>query len=102
MDHMLCIHRASTTWHIHSQFSAMTSIATAVVLPAALTIANSSGYWVSQWQLTLLSDVPSLKDGLPHFTTQHDYKYLAYMALCELSLSIRRGVVTCNLHIINY
>ena len=82
MDHILCIHRTCTTWHVHSQFSAMTvmtSIATAVVLPAALTIANSSGYctkkcvvvnvWVSQWQPTLLGDVLSLKDGLPHITT---------------------------------
>ena len=39
--------RACTTRYIHSQFSAMTvmtSIATAVVLPAALTIPNSK--WV--------------------------------------------------------
>ena len=82
MDHILCIHRACTTCHVHSKFSAMTvmtSIATAVVLPAALTIANSSGYWtkksmavnvwVSQWQPTLLGDALSLKDGLPHCTT---------------------------------
>ena len=54
----------------------MTSIATAVVLPAALIIANSRtkkwmtvNVWVSQWQPTLLGDALSLKDGLPHFTT---------------------------------
>ena len=43
MDYILCIHRACTTSHVHSQFSAMTvimSIATAVVLPTALIIAN--------------------------------------------------------------
>ena len=79
IDYMLCIHRICATWHIHSQFSAMTvmtSIATAVVLPAAL---NSSRYWtktsmavnvwISRWQPKLLGDALSLKDGLPHFTT---------------------------------
>ena len=79
MDHMLCIHRACTTWHVHSQFSAMTvmtSISTAVVLPAALTIGGywtkkimAVNVWVSQWQPALLGDALSLKDGLPHFTT---------------------------------